>query len=131
MKRGQAIICALVTIFTSATMPARAENVVRWVTPEPSLTWDPHGLDFLYSLIGYRQVYESLTRTGKDSGLEPALATSWKLVNPTTWRFELRQGVRFHDGSPLTAEDVAFSIDRALGMGSQIKGRVITLEGAR
>ncbi len=63
-----------------------------------------------------------------DSRLEPALATSWKLVNPTSWRFELRQGVRFHDGSLLTAEDVAFSINRALGAGSLIKGRLISLE---
>ena len=51
--------------------------------------------------------------------LEPALAESWQMVNPTTWRFKLRQGVKFHDGAPFTADDAVFSIERALGPTSQ------------
>ena len=124
MRRVRVIACALVAILSAAlAAPARAETVVRWATPEPPLTWDPHGSDFLHSVIGYRLVYEGLTRAGPDGRPEPALATSWKLVDPTTWRFELRQGVHFHDGSPLTAEDVTFSLDRARGEGSQVKSR--------
>ena len=42
----------------------------------------------------------------------PGIATSWKALDDTTWEFKLRKGVKFHDGSELTAEDVAFSIDR-------------------
>jgi ABC-type transport system substrate-binding protein len=41
-------------------------------------------------------------------------------IDPLTWNFELRQGVRFHDGTPLTAEDVAFSIDRARDEDSEL-----------
>jgi peptide/nickel transport system substrate-binding protein len=52
--------------------------------------------------------------------LEPGLATSWRVVDPLAWEFELRQGVRFHDGTPLTAEDVAFSIDRARDEDSEL-----------
>ena len=40
--------------------------------------------------------------------MEPSLATSWRIVDPRTWEFELRHGVRFHDGTPLTADDVVF-----------------------
>jgi peptide/nickel transport system substrate-binding protein len=47
-----------------------------------------------------------------DSKMIPGLATSWKALDETTWEFKLRKGVKFHDGSELTAEDVAFSIDR-------------------
>ena len=43
----------------------------------------------------------------------PQLAIAWKIVDPTHWEFELRQGVRFHDGTPFTADDVVFSLERA------------------
>jgi peptide/nickel transport system substrate-binding protein len=49
------------------------------------------------------------------------LATSWESVNPTTWRFHLRKGVKFHDGADFTAEDVAFSVDRIRSEGSDLK----------
>ncbi|MGK6308604.1 ABC transporter substrate-binding protein [Variovorax sp. DT-64] len=44
--------------------------------------------------------------------LIPALAASWRTLDDTTWEFKLRDGVKFHDGSALTAEDVIFSLDR-------------------
>ncbi len=43
----------------------------------------------------------------------PGAASSWRLVDPTTWEFTLREGLRFHDGTPVTADDVVFSIRRA------------------
>ena len=53
--------------------------------------------------------------------IEPSLAVAWKLIAPTTWQFDLRQGVRFHDGTPFTAEDVVFSLNRALSETSDFK----------
>ncbi len=68
-----------------------------------------------------------------DLTLVPGLAVSWKLVDPTTWQFTLRPGVTFHDGTPLTAEDVVFSIERARGPGSdfRIPDRAGTIAAAR
>jgi peptide/nickel transport system substrate-binding protein len=102
--------------------PVRAETVVRWVTPEPALTWDPHGADHAYTAFGHRQVYEQLVGVASNLALRSRLATSWQLVAPDRWRFELRSGVRFHDGTPLTAEDVVFSLERARTATSDFKG---------
>ena len=69
-------------------------------------------------------VYEALIGRGKDLSLTPALATSWKQTSPTVWRFELRKGVQFHDGTPFTADDVIFCYDARQGDGSDMKSYV-------
>jgi peptide/nickel transport system substrate-binding protein len=106
-------IILIAAVSALAAFPARAENVVRWASAAGVLTWDPHGADNLPSFNGYRQVYESLTATDAAFHLLPGLAVSWKLVDPLTWHFVLREGVTFHEGEPLTVEDVIFSLDRA------------------
>jgi peptide/nickel transport system substrate-binding protein len=59
-------------------------------------------------------VYDGLTRRDPDHNLVPGLARDWKLVNDTTWQFRLRPGVKFHNGDPLTAADVKFTLQRAI-----------------
>ncbi len=60
-------------------------------------------------------IYEPLVfRDPKSNKYEPALATEWRAVKDDTWEFKLRSGVRFHNGDPLTADDVKFTFDRAL-----------------
>ncbi|MGC2520192.1 MAG: ABC transporter substrate-binding protein [Burkholderiales bacterium] len=59
-------------------------------------------------------VFDALTHVDNDARLIPGLATSWRAIDPTTWEFKLRPGVKFHDGSALTADDVVFSIERTL-----------------
>ena len=54
----------------------------------------------------FYNLYDALTRWDAALQLQPGLATSWKAVNDTTWEFTLRSGVKFHDGAPLSAEDV-------------------------
>lgn len=73
---------------------------------------DPHFANISPNVVVSSHVFETLTTVDADARLMPALAESWQAVGPTTWEFRLRQGVRFHDGSELTAEDVLFSLDR-------------------
>lgn len=58
------------------------------------------------------QIFDALVHVDANARLIPGLAVSWRPVNPTTWEFKLRRGVKFHDGSDFTAADVVFSLDR-------------------
>jgi len=82
-------------------------------------TMDPHALALLYHTRVVTQVYEPLVTRNEQFKLEPALALSWQLINPTTWRFKLRPGVKFHDGSPFSADDAVFSFERIMAPPSQ------------
>jgi peptide/nickel transport system substrate-binding protein len=88
-------------------------QTLRWASQGDALTMDPQaqneGLN--NNINGY--VYERLVRRDRTLAIVPSLAVSWQQTTPTTWRFKLREGVKFHDGSTLTAEDVVFSIERA------------------
>ena len=66
-------------------------------------------------------IYDTLVQRDKDLNLEPALAVSWQQLNPTTWRLKLRSDVKFHDGTPFTADDVVFSFERARADSSQLR----------
>jgi peptide/nickel transport system substrate-binding protein len=67
----------------------------------------------------------------RDNALKPipGLATSWTQTSPTTWRFNLRRGVKFHDGSPFTADDVVFTFERASHPNSQLRQYAIPVVG--
>jgi hypothetical protein len=86
-----------------------------------ALSMDPHSLNESLQLTVTGNVYEPLVGRNKDLSLAPALATSWKQTSPTVWRFELRRGVQFHDGTPFTADDVLFSFARTQVDGSDMK----------
>lgn len=76
--------------------------------------FDPHGWAGFTSNIVTNHVYQGLVRLkfGGDE-IEPALAESWEQPDDTTWIFTLREGVRFHDGTAFTADDVVFSTNRS------------------
>jgi peptide/nickel transport system substrate-binding protein len=86
-----------------------------------ALSMDPHSLNESLQLSVTGNVYEGLTGRNKDLSLAPLLATSWAQTSPTVWRFNLRKGVVFHDGTPFTADDVIFSFQRSGGDGSDMK----------
>ena len=92
---------------------------------------DPHSLNESLQLGFMSNVYEPLIGRDKKLGLVPALATKWTQPSPTVWRFELRKGVTFHDGSPFTADDVVFSFKRAAGEGSDMKSYVSSFKEVR
>lgn len=67
------------------------------------------------SYVVYRNIFDQfLMRNPATNKIEPWIATSWKTVNPTTWVFDIRNGVKFSNGEPLTGQDVAYSINRIL-----------------
>ncbi len=86
-----------------------------------ALSMDPHSLNESLQLSFTGNIYEPLVAHDKKLGLVPGLATKWSQLNPTTWRFELRRGVTFHDGTPFTADDVLFTFARAAADGSDMK----------
>lgn len=73
---------------------------------------DPHFTATGTHAEALKHVFDTLVWSGDGLELEPRLAESWKPLNDTTWEFKLRKGVKFHDGSDFTAEDVKFSIER-------------------
>ena len=83
---------------------------------------DPHSLNETLQLSFTASVYESLVGRGKDMSLVPLLATKWTQTSPNVWRFELRKGVKFHDGTPFSADDVVFSVARAAVPGGDMRG---------
>ena len=91
--------------------PARSAELRIALSSEPN-SMDPHFHALAPNNNLAAHMFEALTRFNSDSVLGPALAESWRLVDDTTWEFKLRKGVKFHDGSELTAEDVAWSLDR-------------------
>ncbi len=83
---------------------------------------DPHLSTTVNDIAVTFNLYDNLLTRRRDGKLYPSLAAEWKLVNPTTWQFKLRQGVKFHNGDPLTAADVKFSFERSY----DLKAKVIT-----
>jgi peptide/nickel transport system substrate-binding protein len=113
-----------------AGVPAHAVTVKIATAFDPQ-TMDPHALALLYhSRVAY-QVYDSLLNRDEQFRIEPSLALSWQAVDPKTWRFKLRQGVVFHDGTPFTVDDAVFSIGRAMARPSQRSFQLQGVIGAR
>jgi peptide/nickel transport system substrate-binding protein len=91
--------------------PAQAQTL-RWAAQNDILTLDPHSQNHATTNAILMHAYEGLTRYNDKYQVEPALATKWTYISPTQVRFELRKGVKFHDGTPFTADDVVFSFGR-------------------
>ncbi|NKE67805.1 ABC transporter substrate-binding protein [Ramlibacter sp. RBP-2] len=117
MKLLQAALLAALGV---ASLGAGAQTV-RIANQGDSLSMDPHSLNESLQLSVTGNVYEPLVGRNKDLSVAPGLATSWKQTSPTVWRFELRKGVQFHDGTPFTADDVLFSMARTQVEGSDMK----------
>ncbi|MDR7272309.1 peptide/nickel transport system substrate-binding protein [Pelomonas saccharophila] len=102
------LFAALLVLATGLTQA----QTLRWSSQGDMQTTDPHSQNEVMTNSLNNQVYETLTRRGKDLAAGPALATEWTQVTPLIWRFKLRPGVKFHDGTPFTADDVVFSMQR-------------------
>jgi len=104
-------LLAAAALAAAMAMPAQAQTL-RWAAQNDILTMDPHSQNHATTNAILMHAYEGLTRYNDKYEVEPALATKWTMVSPTQVRFELRKGVKFHDGTPFTADDVVFSFGR-------------------
>ena len=110
MKKTLNIVLSM--LFIGIFSPVLA-NTIKWSMPGDSLTLDPHAQNEGPTHMVSRQVYEGLVTPGINMEILPQLAESWDATSADTWVFNIRKGVKFHDGSSLTASDIAFSINRA------------------
>jgi peptide/nickel transport system substrate-binding protein len=113
-------IAAVGAALALATFVAPAQTF-KFANQGDALSMDPHSLNESFQLAFTGNVYEPLIGRGKKLEVVPLLATDWKQTAPTVWRFNLRKGVVFHDGTPFTADDVIFSYNRGKGEGSDVK----------
>ncbi len=101
----------LLLVLALVALPAYGANL-KWAAQNDILTLDPHSQNHATTNSILQHTYEGLTRYNKQYQAEPSLAVSWKQMSDTQWRFNLRKDVKFHDGSPFTADDVVFSFGR-------------------
>ena len=116
------VVIALLAIVLALPAPAAAQTPAQIVISQPAeaTTMDPGRSTQVLTVNYFINLYDTLTRWDGALKLQPGLATSWKQVNDTTWDFTLRQGVKFHDGTPLTAEDVKATLDRNIAPGKTV-----------
>jgi len=99
----------------AAPAAAQRTDIVVGMQLEPPHLDPTAGAAAAIDEVVYANVFEGLTRFGPTGEVLPALAESWEIApDGLSWVFTLREGVRFHDGAALTADDVAFSFDRAM-----------------
>ncbi len=126
--RGLLLAAAASLLLGSA---AHAETL-RWARVGDALTLDPHSANEGPTSTLLHHIYETLVERGLDGSLQPRLATEWSIHadDPTVWVFKLREGVKFHDGADLTAEDVVASVTRVTSETSDFKGLHAAVAGA-
>jgi peptide/nickel transport system substrate-binding protein len=104
----------------AAGAPVSHAKEITIAQPADATTMDPGKSTQVLTVNYFYNLYDTLTRWDAALKLQPGLATAWKNVNDVTWEFTLRQGVKFHDGSPLTAEDVRATLERLLVPGKTV-----------
>ena len=124
MKLRLNLSLGVVALAACMAVGAAQAATMRWAGANDILTVDPHAQNHQTTHAFLQQIYESLVRYDKNYQIQPALATKWTQISPTQVRFELRRGVKFHDGAPFTADDVVFSITRVMTPPSNMQSSV-------
>jgi peptide/nickel transport system substrate-binding protein len=133
MKRW-ALAAGLMAALAAGIAGSAAATTFRWANDADSNSLDPYARQETFLLSFDSNIYEPLVRRdAHDLSLEPALAVSWTQLetNPLVWRFKLRPGVKFQDGTPFGADDVVFSHARVLDAGSNMKSVLATVKEVR
>src|SRR5262245_36051690 len=128
MKRGitlASMVLVALSLFAPADLGAQSrDETVVYALQSDMQNWDPPNSVLRESIIlGYNVFDHLAARDLKTGKVGPSLAVSWKNVDDTTWEVKLRQGVKFHDGSPFSAKDVKASFDRVLNPENKLTAR--------
>ncbi len=115
----------------AAFAPWANAATLRLANQGDAMSMDPHSMQESFQLSFLANIYEPLVGRDREFKLTPVLATRWEQTAPTVWRFELRQGVKFHDGSPFTADDVLFTYQRTRAESSDTKLYVAPIKEMR
>src|SRR5256885_14086355 len=113
------VLALLLAVTPRAHAQPKDTLTVALVSHAPTL--DPHMHFERVGVLVNINMFDSLLHRSAKLEFEPSLAVSWKALSDTMWEFKLRKGVKFHDGSIMTAEDVKFSFDRVLEPGQEKK----------
>lgn len=111
MNNKNLLLTSIAALFMTTANFSLAANLKIGLAADVN-SLDPHYFNSGPNNAMASHLFEALVSVDTDGRIAPGLALSWKAINPTTWEFKLRQGVKFHDGSEMTAEDVVFSLDR-------------------
>ncbi len=133
MKLLKTTVAALAAVLLALPVAVSAAGELTiGLASEPS-SIDPHFHNLGPNNAVARVMFDRLIMPDDKQQLRPGLAVSWKPIDDTTWEFKLRKGVKFHDGSPFTADDVVFTFQRAPNVegspssfGTYLKGKEIT-----
>lgn len=111
IKMAASALSVVAALGAFVAQPVLAQEIKIGMQGEPG-TMDPQ-----FNLLGtntsaLRNIYDTLSSRDQNLQLVPSLALSWRVVDETTWEYKLRPNVKFHDGSPFTAADVKFTIER-------------------
>lgn len=124
--RSPAILFVAILFAWTAAPRVRAEEF-RFSFQADAASLDPTFFNEAFTQGFLNNIYEGLVGWSDDLQIAPALATDWTIENDTSWLFHLRHGVTFHDGKPFTADDVLFSLQRAMGDTSNYKPTLIDI----
>jgi len=106
-------------------------QTLRWANDGDVNSMDPYTRNETLLLAFNSHIYEPLVRRDRNMEPEPALAERWEQPSPTLWRFHLRRGVKFTDGTPFNADDVLFSAQRVRAQGSNLNSVMATVKEVR
>ena len=130
-RRNYRGLCAVLAVGMLA-LPVFVDDACgktfRWANDGDSNSMDPYARQETFLLAFDQNIYEPLIRRDREMKLEPGLATEWTQAAPDVWRFKLRQGVKFQDGTPFNADDVVFSFERATHPGSNLASPLSTVK---
>ncbi len=130
MRTLRPLLGVLVAALLAVPLAVAAKDLKVGLSLEPTAI-DPHYHNLAPNNAMARNIFDPLVLTDEKQRLVPGLAESWKPVDDLTWEFKLRKGVKFHDGTPFTADDVVFTFERAPNVPNSPSSFALYLKGKK